>query len=269
MYTLNLDEIARFDLANALHFVDFWSKFDDSTAGFDVTNEGQGKDAKIDYFAELNLGNEVTEENLRRLLRWKDPRFLSPIIKSGPNKGEPNPKVEKVLNRRSVINRFRKDEIGEAEMRAEADKIFPSGPIWRFLLLHIAKPVIYPLADENVLEAWSLHTRLSKKKPYTWQTYDAYRSYFGQIAAAIGVAETTDKIRELKRIDGAILAFGRFLMAYCPSLGVRPTTEKTGVVRSSGSREELKDPGAGAPHANMQEPKSNASQEVRRADVVP
>jgi hypothetical protein len=101
MYILNPLEIARFNVADASRFVEFWSQFyDDSITVFE-------SDEKIDYLAELNLGKDLTDENVRRLLRWKDETYLTQRILSGPNKGIDNPRVIRVLGHLGSINQFR------------------------------------------------------------------------------------------------------------------------------------------------------------------
>jgi hypothetical protein len=151
MYTLKLPDIAKLNLADAPSFVEFWGQFykDDIKIR---NNEEQ----RIDYFAELNIGDELSEENVRRLLRWKDSRFLTdPREKTG----ERNPSVVKVLNNLSMINKFRNGQISESEMRSAAEQVFKSGNIvWRAFLLHIAKPHTLAIADRNVFRVHCLHT---------------------------------------------------------------------------------------------------------------
>jgi hypothetical protein len=58
----------------------------------------------------------------------------------------------------------------------------------------------------------SLHTGLKINE--TLECYRAYREYFGQIVDKLAIPRTTDNIRQLKRIDNALVAFGQFLRAY-------------------------------------------------------
>jgi hypothetical protein len=209
MFTLDPDEIAQFDLARARRFVECWSRF------YSDRITASGTKDRIDYFAELNLGRDLTEENVRRLLRWKDPQHLTHPVVSGPNARQDNPAVVRVLRNLAAINAFRNDRLAEADMRRTAEQIFPQGPVWRVFLLHIAKPHSYPIADKHVLRAFSLHTQQKVKQNWNWGTYLAYRNnYFGQIAQALSVAQKIENIRELKRIDDALLAFGRFVGLY-------------------------------------------------------
>ena len=61
MFTLNPSEITRFDISNAHTFVDFWSRFYKDTVRVFKSKE------PINYFDELNIGNELTDENVRHL----------------------------------------------------------------------------------------------------------------------------------------------------------------------------------------------------------
>jgi hypothetical protein len=94
--------------------------------------------------------------------------------------------------------------------------VFTDGIVWKAFLLHIAKPHIYPIADQNVFRVWSLHTGL--KNDQTWATYASYCDCFSQIAIAVGVDWTVQNIRQLKRIDDALLVFGQFLDSYRKAL---------------------------------------------------
>jgi hypothetical protein len=208
MYILNSVDVAKFDVTKAASFVGFWSQFfEDESKDVDGT--------KIEYLKELNVGGDLTTENVRKLLRWKDPRLLT-----HPNKvtGSDNPDVMKVLAKIDALNQFRNDRMTESDIRRIADDTFRDGIVWKAFLLHISKPHIYPIADVNVLTVWSLHTGLKDRG--TWQTYDEYRDYFKQIAHQMAIPQTIENILRLKEIDNSLVVFGRFLLAY-----YRPTNQ--------------------------------------------
>jgi len=213
MYVPALTDVEKFDLAKASEFVEFWCQF------YDDRVTVLGSKQEIDYFSELNIGNELTEENVRRLLRWKDRQRLSERILSGPNEGHENPRVTKVLANLSTINEFRKDQSTNSDLLQTLAGIFPNGVVWGAFLRHIAKPHVCPIADQNVFRAWSLHTGLEDKQ--SWETYAAYRDYFTEIARALGITETIGNLRELKRIDNALFVFGQFLKAYHPRFAAK------------------------------------------------
>lgn len=186
-------------------FVDFWGQF----YGYEVSLSEEKKQ-RIDYFSELSLGGDLSEQNVRRLLRWKDPRFLT-----DPKKGsnQPNEKVRKVMQNLSIINGFRSGQKTEEEMKGVAERIFESPTVvWRVFLLHLGKPHLYPVADQNVFRSYCLHT--DSPEPGTWEDYAGYSDYFGQIANKLKIAQTIENIRPLKRIDNALFVFGQFLATY-------------------------------------------------------
>jgi len=230
MYVPALTDVEKFDLAKASEFVEFWNQF------YDYRATVFGSEREIDYFSELNTGNDLTAENVRTLLRWKDEMMLSERTLSGPNKGQENPRVMRVLANLSTINEFRKDQSTNSDLLQTLAGIFPNGVVWGAFLLHIAKPHVYPIADQNVFRAWSLHTRLEDKQG--WETYAAYRDYFTEIARALGITETIGNLRELKRIDNALFVFGQFLKAYHPRFAAKPNGKKkaNGTLASTSTR---------------------------------
>ena len=144
--------------------------------------------------------------------------MLTQEILSGRNKGKENDVVSKVLSRLRDINGFRRDEVTQEEMRRDvAERLFRSGIVFRAFLLHIAKPHIYPIADQHVFRAYALHTKKPPGwKSDNWEAYDGYRAYFSEIADAMGIERSAYNVRHLKEIDSALMVFGKFLKAYVP-----------------------------------------------------
>ena len=71
MFILSQNDFYVRDVDRLLPFVKCWEcYYRDST-------KLPNSDDEIDYFSELNLGDNLTEQNLIRLLRWKDPRMLT------------------------------------------------------------------------------------------------------------------------------------------------------------------------------------------------
>jgi len=216
MFILNTIQFGEFNLNRAKQFVEYWSKhyFYDTIKAFD-------SDEIIDYINELNLGNNLTEQNIKRLLRWKDPRMLTEKILSGSNQGKENKKVNSVIEKRDCINKFRQGEISDNEFKIETEKIFQSGFVWHIFLFHIARPFEYPIADQNVFRAFSRqkHTNV----PEDWDGYKHYMNYFFQIAISANIIEEIPKghepnieeiVKRLKKVDDALFAFGKFLSSY-------------------------------------------------------
>ncbi len=208
MFTLNPEEFGQFDWGQAPRFVNFWSQF------YHDRVTVLGTQDPIDYFAELNVEGDLAEENIRRLLRWKDPHQLSHRILSGPNAGRDNPRVDRVLRNLAAINDFRNNRVAEDQIKNTAAQVFPNGIVFQAFLLHIAQPQSYPIVDQHVLRVFSLHT--GQQAQENWRTYHAYREYFGQIARAMRITQERRirSVRRLKRIDDALMVCGRFLNAY-------------------------------------------------------
>jgi len=206
MFILDSNALAENALHNAEAFVTFWSQFYGSEVRI------LGGPERIDYLAELSLGQDLTCENCRRLLRWKDARYLTHVILNGPNKDKPNPRVQRVLDVLPVMNQFRRGQCAEDEFLRQTRKVFPNGFVWRVFLFHIAQPHAYPIADQHVFRAFRLHCH--EQGQTNWEFYQRYRAYFREIAEACDVRLELTDVPKLKRIDAALMAFGRFLGEY-------------------------------------------------------
>jgi len=208
MFILDNNKFDDFDLTNTKEFIEFWSKYySDSIRIFDRKD-------KISYIDELNLKNDLTSENLRRLLRWKDQLRLTE--KTGIEKKD-NPKVLHVLENLNSINYFRSGKIGHNEFNKITEKIFPEGFVWRIFLFHIALPYKYPIADRYVFRTFSTLTK--QKEPKDCDGYKEYKKFFFDIAKFAEINQenkndTSDIVSRLKKVDNALLTFGQFLDKY-------------------------------------------------------
>ena len=216
MFILNKKQLGKFDLSKAKQFVDYWGK---PYSYGSVKDLNTGK--VIDYIKELNLGSRLSEQNLKRLLRWKDRRRLTEEILSGPNKGKDNIKVLKVLKEQKSINRFRQGDIRVEEFKITTEKIFPNGFVWQIFLFHIARPFEFPIADRNVFRTFLIHK--NTMIPKDWTGYKDFMDYFFQIAIfaciirkkpAGNELDLKEIVKELKRVDNALVAFSQFLNSY-------------------------------------------------------
>jgi hypothetical protein len=206
MFTLIPQEVARFDLGRAAEFVAFWSRF------YVYRVKVLGEDFDIDYLAELNIGADLNDDNVRRLLRWKDPHHLTDPILSGPSKGQPNDRVVRVLAALGAINGFRQGIVSASAMREIVAGLFPSGFVFQVFIMHIARPHMYPIADQHVFRAYGIHRGV---EPYaTWDTYLEYTQYFAEIARSLEIDRSPENTAPLKRIDNALMVFGQFLKSY-------------------------------------------------------
>jgi len=203
MFVLEPDRFIGFHLKKAKDFIDFWNKYHKDTPPTIF-----GSDQRIDYMTELNIENNLTEENIRRLLRWKSKLHLTDTRKN------PNAKVRKVLARIKELNKFRNGNLVEEKFKEIAEQIFTSGYVYRTFLFHICRPGEYPILDRYVLLSFSYHTGNSSDA--SWDNYLKYKNYFFTIADHLKIEDknTCKYIQSLKRIDNALWVFGQFLMAY-------------------------------------------------------
>ncbi|MBD5447917.1 MAG: hypothetical protein HDR32_09325 [Treponema sp.] len=152
------------------------------------------------YCTELNLGGELTADNVKALLRWKDCRWLSPDSDN----------TEKVLARLDDINAFR---AGRQEALAP---FFGGSGVYDVFIRHIARPVEYPIYDRHVLNAYC---RLEKgladgtSEDTTPERYDEYRAFFFKVYEAMfGTGERKndlETVRNMKRVDNALFEYDK------------------------------------------------------------
>ena len=212
MFVITSSKLKEFDINKAREFVDYWGE-----PHTFASVKCYDSDEEVNYIEELNIGHRLTEQNIKRLLRWKDPRILTEKILSGPDEGKDNKKVLKVLERRDDINQFRESSIGTGidDFKRVTREIFPVGFVWPIFLFHIARPHEFPIADRNVFKSYSLHKQA--KIPENWTEYEDYTDYFLQISIAAKIisvkAQGNDSslieiVKELKRVDNALVAPG-------------------------------------------------------------
>lgn len=206
MYTPDQDQISDFNIQNIRQFVKFWGPL----ANIKVLEHG--KAAEIVYLTELNIKTDLTEDNIRKLVRWKDPLRLTHTFSTDPHVGRSNPKVERILQNIGSLNDFRRGDLSEEEIKKVVDKIFPHGVVYQVFLLHIAKPHLYPIVDQHVFRSYLTHKKITLE--LTWETYAGYRKYFSELAGELGIEEIPVNIPELKKIDNALMSFGQFLNKY-------------------------------------------------------
>lgn len=216
MFIISEKQLRDFDLTNAKQFVQYWGKPYSYASVKDYNTK-----KNIDYIEELNLGNSLSGQNIKLLLRWKDPRMLTEKILSGPNEGKDNLKVLRVLDKRNSINRFRKGDMGAEEFKTTTEKIFPNGFVWQIFLFHIARPFEFPISDRNVFHTFSIHKKTIT--PRDWKGYINYIDYFFQIAISAGSVIQRPKgnepdlkeiVKRLKYVDNSLFTFGQFLNSY-------------------------------------------------------
>jgi hypothetical protein len=201
MYLLNRDAFRAVDTNGVARFVECWERY------------YKGNDRE--YSNELNIGNDLTEQNITRLLRWKDPRMLTHPRKTD---GEPNPRVTRVLEQIASLNRFRNGNLTAGDFQRITQNIFPNGIIWQLFLFHLARPADWPIADQHVFRSYSV--LFNAAVPDSITAFGAYSKAFLDLAAKFRkCAEIEDNdqafvVRINKRLDNALFAFGQFLATY-------------------------------------------------------
>ncbi len=211
MFLLNPAHFSCFSLVGARNFVNYWSQFYRD----DVKDVATG--ARIDYYAELNAGGQLTAQNVERLLRWKDPRFLTHPQRRGPNQ-----KVVAAAASLCKLNAFRAGTMCQQSFLQFASGLFPNGFVYTMFLFHISTPLQYPIIDRYTLLAFERHTGV--RPPTSWAEYQAYQQYFTSIVQACSFPPASDHVtavRQHKVVDDALMEFGRFLARYDtqPGLG--------------------------------------------------
>ena len=200
MFTLNRNDFRGADTNRLVQFVECWTRY------------YRGDDDK--YLAALNLGDDLTKQHIARLLRWKDPRFLSKSNRDGT----PNQHVKRVLAKTGAINDFRNSRIDPEDFEKITHSIFPNGIIWQLFLFHIARPTDWPIADRNVFHSYSV--LFNANIPDTIVAYHSYANEFRRLASLFRRASRIDDsdlvhlVMTNKRLDNALVAFGQFLATY-------------------------------------------------------
>lgn len=204
MYVLNQDAIRLVDTNRIVPFVECWERYYPSA----------DYDERV-YLTELNIDCELTEQNIKELLRWKDPRMLTHPKKADDG---PNPRVIRVLEQIGAINGFRKGDFTADEFQAVTQNIFPNGMIWQLFLFHIARPSEWPIADQHVFRSYSV--LFNSPVPDSVAGYRSYATVFRQLAEkfresmVIRDNSALDAVKTNKRLDNALFAFGQFLGRY-------------------------------------------------------
>lgn len=152
------------------------------------------------YCMELNLGGALTEDNVKALLKWKSPRWLS----------QNSDNVKKVLDRLADINAFR------AGRQTELKSFFGGSGVYNVFIKHIARPADYPIYDSHVLNAyWRLEKGLADGDTVrtTQKLYGDYRAFFFRVYEAVfGAGERKndpETVRNMKRLDYALMEYDR------------------------------------------------------------
>ncbi len=204
MFILNPQDFANANPQNLRGFVDYWSQF------IDPAPKIHGLEQRINYLAEMNIGHDLTEENIQRLLRWKSPQYLTHVNRQGAFVI----RVHRVLDLIGDINAFRNEQIGQDQFLRIITRIFRDGVVYRAFLFHVARPMQFPICDQHVFRAHSLLTQVPAAD--TWEHYLIYRDWFHGLRGALGITQLVNEgnVRAAKELDSALMVYGQFLAKY-------------------------------------------------------
>jgi len=206
MFVLNRDHFRGSNEAHLNNFVTCWERYYRGSVPISSADT-----TLINYEVELNIQSDLTEQNVTRLLRWKDPRMLTHLKVNGTD----NHRVRNVLNKIRALNQFRNGSINRQTFAQTTAGIFPNGIVWQLFLFHIARPWEWPIADQHVFRA---HAALFQQPaPQTLDAIELYRNNFACLAQAfqgISVDCRVETVRRNKRLDDALMSYGQFLLAY-------------------------------------------------------
>jgi len=204
MFVIDQNSILDSNSNNIEEFVNCWGQF------YNYVPTDFGTNNIIDYVKELTIGNNLKEQNIIKLLRWKSPRHLT-----HPNSsGQVNLKVQAVTEKLDEINQFRQGLISCDVFLNTCSSIFESGWVYKVFLFHIARPFDFPIWDQHVARVHAMLT--TRDSSGDWDHYLAYKKWFNDLCDARRIPKLQDEktLREIKRIDSALMAFGQFLNAY-------------------------------------------------------
>lgn len=167
------------------NFIEFWSEF----YSWSKTEELYEKNINKKQYSENDLGE---------LYIWKNGMKLSPLKqKSFENK---------ILAKLKIINNFKnKHNLDVEEFNVEFSNV---SFVWKIFLLHIIKPKIYPIYDQNIHRAYlnltdqdysNITSDLTdkKKSKFYWEIYEP------QVK--------TLRVKNLKKWDEALFSLGQIL----------------------------------------------------------
>lgn len=142
-----------------------------------------------------NIGLEKLENNnLIELYEWKNGMELSP---------KKDISFQNILLKIDQINKF-KEDFDLDEFKREFGKM---SAVWKIFLLHIIRPFKYPIYDQHIHRAYNFLQKNFARIDNTISNKDKENFYFNTYLPFIN----DYKDIELKKLDEAMFAFGRFL----------------------------------------------------------
>jgi hypothetical protein len=169
-------------------FVEFWSQFYDYKSPFE-----------LNYDKHIKIGKPFTHKDILELFEF--------VYHTGLGRIRTEAIKDKIYPHLDYINDMKfEDSIKLDEFHSK----FESSPaVTRTFLLHIIKPNVYPLYDQNIHVAYNIiHGIDSDIYPFPRRNEDKMKFYFRKLVPFI---ESNRGIHSLKKIDEALNSFGQLV----------------------------------------------------------
>jgi len=188
-----------------LKFYQFWGEISPKTESLNEQEK---------YFNNINLNEELTDENIKELLQWKQQHFVKEYWKT-------------LVKIKEDINNFRHRELSNRfgpEFFEFYNKIAPistEGPIIIFFIIHIAKPLDYPIIDQHAIRAYIFlkegvirSISALKKEDLAKNDFEFFKCYVDFFMRLIAECRLPmNDINSHRNVDRALWSCGRYLKA--------------------------------------------------------
>jgi len=188
-----------------LKFQQFWGE---------ITTEIGRLNEQESYFNNINLNEDLTDENIKELLQWKQQHFVKKYWKT-------------LVKIKEHINNFRHRELFDPfdpefiEFYNKINPISTEGPIIIFFIIHIAKPLVYPIIDQHVIRSFIFFkegiirsiSNLKKEDlaKNDFEFFKIYVKFFMRLIAECRLP--VNDINSHRNVDRALWRCGRYLKA--------------------------------------------------------
>ena len=186
-------------------FQQFWGE---------ITTKIEKGGEQVKYSNNINLNEDLTNKNLEELLKWKQQHFVKKYL-------------EKLIELKELINDFRHRKILDPfgpEFIEFYNKIAPistEGPIIIFFIIHIAKPLVYPIIDQHVIRTFQFVKKgiirsvsNLKKEDLTGNEFALLKHYVQFFMKMIAECRfPIDNIKSHQNVDRALWSCGKYLKA--------------------------------------------------------
>lgn len=165
-------------------FVDFWSKY------YIISSYDN-------LYSDRIHKNKFTKTDIKMLFEWKNGMKVNGHV---PKQAS----IDKVISRLTHVNKL-KTQFDLLYFKKHFSDI---AAIWQIFLLHIIQPTKFPIFDQHVYRAHvflikNAITEIPNHQPHKLKYYhDSYLPFFDTLKS---------EINDLRKIDLALWAFGKFL----------------------------------------------------------